>query len=342
VTEERDMKYPSPAPPHSIWRKLLFIIAAVPASSLAWYVVVRAISPWTAVKVIAFDIVAPPGPAGGDGEWRVATYNIANGRGGRSGEPVTGGGDRAAKTERLKQIGRLLKSESVDIVVLNEVDFSSFWSGHIDEAAIIAREAGLPWVMEQRNVDVAFPFLSIRHGNAVLSRFPISKAGRVPFPDYSTLMGMLGDKMDGSVCTVKCPDGETLRVFPVHFTLHGPALQSECVRRIRAVLKESFEPLLVMGDFNAAPPGFGGGRTAAPGGNTIQLMLDSKAFTTAPFGSPEERGHCTFPAAKPDRIIDWIFVTAPWQVAEKKILPTELSDHLPVFARLVRVHTPSR
>ncbi len=244
----------------------------------------------------------------------------------------------AVAAARPSPNGCLLKTESVDIAVLNEVDFSSFWSGHIDEALIVAHEAGLPWVMEQRNVDVAFPFLSIRHGNAVLSRFPITSARRIAFPVFSVMMGILGDKMDGSVCTVRRPDGKTIRVFPVHLTLHGASLQFESIHRIQAIQKESPDPLLVMGDFNAAPAGYIAGRKDASGANTLQLMLDSKAFTTSPFGSPSERSHCTFPATKPDRIIDWIFCTAPWQVVEKKIVQTELSDHLPVFARLKRIN----
>lgn len=69
------MTVAAPATRRSVGRKLLIAMAALLGFSLAWYVVVRAISPWTAVKVIALDITAARN-ASEDG-WRVATYNIA-------------------------------------------------------------------------------------------------------------------------------------------------------------------------------------------------------------------------------------------------------------------------
>ena len=122
--------------------------------TIGWYLVVRLASPWNAVKLITLNEKSPLNQADVKQELRVGCYNIAHGRGGRLGTKNWEGGDRATKIDRVKQIGRMLKDAQMDIVVLNEVDFSSFWSGHFDQAKVIAQEAGYPYLAEQRNVVV--------------------------------------------------------------------------------------------------------------------------------------------------------------------------------------------
>lgn len=44
----------------------------------------------------------------------------------------------------------------------------------------------------------------------------------------------------------------------------------------------------------------------------------------------------TFPSERPARVIDWIFVSPPWRISEQEVVPTGISDHLPVTAVLAR------
>lgn len=70
--------------------------------------------------------------------------------------------------------------------------------------------------------------------------------------------------------------------------------------------------------------------------NTIEILLESKQLTTILPDLPVPPEAFTFPSGNPARVIDWIFVSEPWQIEEQKVVSTDLSDHLPVMARLTR------
>jgi len=70
-------------------------------------------------------------------------------------------------------------------VVLNEADFDATWSGGINQAQWIAKHAGYPYHVEQRNYDVSLPFFKPRFGNAILSRWPILDAEQIELPAVS-------------------------------------------------------------------------------------------------------------------------------------------------------------
>ncbi len=72
---------------------------------------------------------------------RVLTYNIAHGRGATDDNWE---GTVAEKRRRIEEISRLIAKVEADVVVLNEVDFSSTWSGHQNQAKAIALGAGFP------------------------------------------------------------------------------------------------------------------------------------------------------------------------------------------------------
>lgn len=316
---------------------VVLLICAVPGFIVGWYVVIRLLSPWNTVTIITFQDDFLPDRSHHLQELRVGCYNIAVGRGGKFGAMNWEGGDRDTKIDRVRQIGQLLKTAQLDVVVLNEVDFSSFWSGHIDQAQLIAREAGYPYLVEQRNIDVAIPFCRIQSGNAILSRYPIIKARFVDFPNPSRLQELLGgDTKYGVVCTLELPQDEQIRVFAVHLTVHGEAFRVASVRKILEVYQESEIPLIALGDFNAAPTGYPQFYEDSEGNNAIDLLMQSQQFSTSPSGLPANPHDFTFPSEHPDRVIDWIFVSPPWQLTQKRVLTSDLSDHLPVIARLTK------
>jgi len=86
-----------------------------------------------------------------DGRIRIATYNICKGKGN---EANTRPMEQAAEMfARLDAIAGLLVSEKADIVVLNELDFDSLPTGRINQAEYIAKKAGFPFLVEQRDVE---------------------------------------------------------------------------------------------------------------------------------------------------------------------------------------------
>ena len=305
---------------------------------IGWYGIVRLLSPWTVVKNITLEHDTSAVTTYSAHMLRVGCYNIAHGRGGRFGASEWQGGNRADKLERLKHIAHLFKAAQLDIVVLNEVDFSSVWSGHVDQAKRIAQDAGYPYLVEQRNMDVALPFASVRFGNAILSKYPISESRLIDFPSgYSRwLEYAVGGIKEGLVCTVQLPDGSRIRVVAVHLAPESEAIRVQSARIILKIQQASDIPLIALGDFNAAPTGSPEGYVNDSGENTIDLLLASTQLTTQPLGIPIDPRDFTFPSEHSNQAIDWIFISPPWQFVEKVVLSSDLSDHRPVTALLRR------
>ena len=304
---------------------------------VGWYCVVRIASPWTIVKSITLGQGDPASSGESSRTLRVGCYNIAHGRGGRLGARNWEGGDTAAKLERLRKIGRLLEDAELDIVVLNEVDFSSFWSGHIDQARVIVGESGHPFLVEQRNIDAGVPFCSARYGNAVLSRYPIVETQLLDYPNVSKLAEVfVGGIKEGVVCTVQLSDGSLVSVVAVHLSHTSEAVRVASARMIVDVQHESTTPLIALGDFNATPRGYPEHETDDAGDNAIEVMSASGQLTTLPTGLPADPRDFTFPSEDPDQVIDWVFVSRHWRLTEKRVLSSDLSDHLPVVATLTR------
>jgi endonuclease/exonuclease/phosphatase family metal-dependent hydrolase len=86
---------------------------------------------------------------------RIATYNIAHGRG--LAESNWDGGSPADHEARLQAIAAELRAWPVDVVVLEEVDFDASWSHRVNQAEVLARAAGFPYWIEQSNYDLRFP-----------------------------------------------------------------------------------------------------------------------------------------------------------------------------------------
>ena len=306
----------------------LFLLVA-----FCWYVALRVISPWVVVQTITLPQYVVESQGSSVDEIRVGCFNIAHGRGEQYGGSNWDGGDRNAKINRCKQIGRLLRAEQLDIVVLNEVDFSSAWSGHTDQARIIAEEAGYPYIVEQRNLDMAVPFFSIRFGNAILSKFPITDTRFIDYPNPLELVEpFTGGFKEGVVSTIELPGGEQLQVAAVHLYAFDGALQGPSVAMLLEHYNQSGLPLIAMGDFNTGPRGYPQYLTDEQGRNALELFFQDGHFSTSPNTSFPSLQDFTFPATNPERVLDWIIVSDPFHIRSKKVVQSALSDHLPVTA----------
>jgi endonuclease/exonuclease/phosphatase family metal-dependent hydrolase len=295
----------------------------------------RLASPWTAV-----DIETLAGPATSDRSLyplRIASYNIAHGRGGSLGASSWDGGPGPARRKRLEAIGSFLDDRGIDVVVLNEVDFSALWSDHQDQAAIIARAGGYPFVARQRNIDVAVPFIRFKFGNAVLSRFPILSAQRMRFGPYSRLEALLAGNHDSLLTRIRLPDGLTIAVWALHLERRNERTRIEAVECILETATSITDPLFIVGDFNSSPRSFPWAQPVAEGHTALDLIAASNRFAAFPalHGSPDE---FTFPSVRPDRTIDWAFVPADWWIGETLVAEASWSDHLPI---IVSVYSPT-
>lgn len=298
-----------------------------------WYTVVRLRAEGNAIRVI--DLGAAVSSERDETAFlRLACYNIAHARGGKFGLSSWEGGGRKKKRERVQEMARLLRGRKVDIVVLNEVDFDAAWSGGVDQAALLAREAGLRYVVEERNTDAALPFVAMRTGNAILSRFPVSDARYVRLPALHKHEAKYLGYHNAVMCTVSVGEMQ-IRVLGVHFEWRSEEIRADSAEIVLGIEKESDVPLIVLGDFNSAPSGYLCHLKDGRGRNAMDLLFGSGRFQALP-AEPPEKKDCTFPSENPDRVIDWVLVPRGWQVRERMVPASDLSDHLPVVVEVGR------
>ncbi len=290
---------------------------------VGWYAVNRIVSPLTAVRVRELPL-AVERPARPPGRLRIGCYNIAHGRGlARSNWRM---GSTESVLERLRQIAALLREHDLDIVVLNEVDFDSAWSGHENQAEHIARAAGYPHRAEQRNIDVSFPFFSLRFGNAVLSRHPIRDARLIDYPSVSTKETIFAGRKNGLLCTIQLPGDRLVRVLAVHLDHRPEWVRVGSAKVIVDLRKESDVPLIAAGDFNSTRIGFPHATLDRDGRTAISWLLHTGAYQTLPADGPRP-DDLTFPSVASRSVIDWILVPPAWTIRSKAVIPGTLSDH---------------
>ena len=309
-------------------RRALLLCGLVLAICPGCYTTNWVLRPWNAVRLFESDGPLPQMSATNSSLLRIGIYNIAHGRG-----TVTSnwkGGDVAERKARLHKIAQFLKHANLDIVVLNEVDFDSHWSHGVNQARFIAREAGFGSRVEQRNIDLAFPFFSLKFGNAILSRHPISDARLVDYPAYSRWESVLAGKKQGVVCTIDLPSGRQVRVLAVHLSHRSEPVRIAAAKLIEQQRRQSSIPLIAAGDFNSTPLGFPNVKTDKSGQSALSMLLESGEFATMPVDPPGP-SELTFPSTDPEQVIDWILVSAPCKLVSKEVYPVQFSDHRPVI-----------
>lgn len=289
------------------------------------YAVSRARSPGRAVRVfsgtddIARDSVSSV---------RILTFNIAHGRGATDDNWE---GSAAEKRARIEQIARLIADAEADVVILNEVDFCSTWSGHQNQAQAIAASAGYPYRVEQRNLDFRLLYGSWKFGNAVLSRFPIMSVELLELPTLRSPERWLAGCKQGVVCTLQLSELQQVRIVAVHLEHRSEDVRADSASVIVEVAEASSIPLIAAGDFNSAPSGSPGSERGAGGKNAMEVLQDSGRFES-PAQLQAADSALTYSSTEPTSVIDWVLIPAGWRFADYRVLQSELSDHRPVTA----------
>lgn len=313
-------------------RRVLCALTVVLALIIIWYGVGRASSPGRAVRLIdtgAANNHVSPRQSDSVGLVRVVAYNIAHGRG-------TGNSnwsDPEARDDRLHDIGALLRKLNADIVVLNEVDFSSIWSGHENQAALIAQEAGYRYRVELTNIDVSTPFAALRFGNAVLSRHPIREAELIELPGFAAWETILGGKKNAVACEVELPDGSRLCVVGAHYDTRGDeAIRIASARAVIESVKDKGVVTVLAGDLNSTPSALPGARVGVDGRSGVDILVEDGGFGRTTSDNETDGAEPTFPSWGPDRAIDWVLVSEAGSLKQIEVYDSDLSDHLPVVA----------
>ena len=305
-------------------RWLLYLLLLI---ALGPYLFFRATS--FSRKIQLVEVEATPAATEFGGTLRVAIWNIAHGRGATFDNWA---GDGESKQERLKDISKLIVDMDADVVVLNEVDFCSTWSGGYDQAQTIARLTGYPYIVKQSNLDFGFIYGRWHFGNVLLSRYPVSDIEVVEFAPVNQWESWLVGCKRGLACSVELDKENSVSVVGMHLESRGEAVRVREVVDVDRVAKRLGPPLIVAGDLNTTPTIAPMSNLDADGKNAFEELIDATGLSYSPTLAPAEE-ELTFPAFGPKTTIDWIlFSDQSFSLLDQEVIKTQLSDHLPVAA----------
>lgn len=204
----------------------------------------------------------------------------------------------------------IMKCEA-DIVGLNEMRGECpSADDYADQTAILSRLSGI----KNYYFAEAIKFGGIKpYGNAMLSRLPIISAETItiPNPRIKKYSGYYETR-----CLLKAKLQGDITVLITHFGLNP----DEQKNAVKTVLKSIVDKrCILMGDFNMTPDN----SILAP---IKKVMVDTADFFNEP--------RLSFPSDKPDRKIDYIFVTPDIEVISADIPPIVAADHRPHTAEL--------
>jgi endonuclease/exonuclease/phosphatase family metal-dependent hydrolase len=241
---------------------------------------------------------------------RVLTLNLAHGRGNRLVQSLV----RRRRAElQLEQVAVLLRRQDPHAVALQEADAKALWSGRFNHVDFLAQQAGYARYLQMSHVDG----LGLAYGTALLARDELHEGrGRTFRPSPPTFAkGWVSAVLPWAAV----PGGE-VRLVSLHLDFSRARCRRAQLQELAADLADETRPLVVMGDFNSNP-----WRETAM--DELMARLGLHTF------EPHAQGPATHPATR--RRIDWILLSRHLRFSGHRILPTTVSDHLPVLAEVV-------
>lgn len=250
----------------------------------------------------------------------------------------------------LIQISDEIIKWGADIVFLQEVDFDSARSHHIDQAKFIAKKAGFPFVAEAVSWEanyIPFPYFPIRNnfgkmrsGGAILSKYPLSAQKTVLLQKPSSQpwwynLFYLHRYIQKVTVTFGDKKFNLLNLHLEAFDKKNRLDQIEFLLKILKSEKIDF----VAGDFNMVPTGalkkskfFND--DDYENDPSFDRMKSSNLYEAVPedIYLKDEQRFFTFPAWKPDRRLDYIWYNSSLKMMKAEVLPSASSDHLPLKA----------
>ncbi|PWK52867.1 endonuclease/exonuclease/phosphatase family protein [Pleionea mediterranea] len=198
----------------------------------------------------------------------------------------------------LTRIAKLIKD--YDVVALQEVDAGSLRSNFINQVEFLAKRADFGHWHVQKNRNLAN---IAAHANGLLSKMPAEMVVDHTLPGLIPGRGALQVNFGGGE--------DSLVVMVVHLSLSKKA-QMKQLRYIADSLSDH-QNFVIMGDMNCEP-------------HWLVEQLDKQGLATHMVNEYQP----TYPSWNPKRSLDQILVSNSLQVEQVDVLPTVISDHLPI------------
>ncbi len=299
---------------------------------ILWYAIFRFISSSHVIHSYQLPVMQSDTVHLNEKTLKIGSFNIAHGRGGKKGASNRQSRSKEDLLQHLDNIAMQIKDAELDIIVLNEVDFSAAWSFHVNQASHIAEQAGYPYLVEQRNMDVTFPFYEYKFGNAILSRHPVVESEFLEFTPYSIWEAQLVGNHNGMLSMLQTPLGQ-IGVIAIHLEYRSEEIRVDAARQINNLAKASKLPIVAAGDFNSTPIAFSGARVTSSGLNALSCLLGEGGFQASP-NIKNVASYFTFPSEQPAIKIDWVLETGTLEFIKGDVHRSDLSDHFMVTSVL--------
>lgn len=250
----------------------------------------------------------------------------------------------------LTKLASEIKEWSADIVCLQEVDFDAARSHHLDQARFVAQKAGYPYVAEAVSWDanyIPFPYWPVKNnfgpmksGGAILSRYPLSDhkvillAKPQSQPWWYNLFYLHRYFQEATVTISE----KKFKIVNLHLEAFDKADRKLQVQKLSEMVKKEGVDF-VTGDFNMLP------KSATKKSKfynddeyendpSYEVMMTSNLSEVVPeeIYMKDEALYFTFPAWAPDRRLDYIWYKTGLKMMRAEVLPSALSDHLPLRA----------
>jgi len=255
---------------------------------------------------------------------RLILYNIAYGQGctGKRIEYLAFWRRLFPSTKKIAAIGNALRDAKPDIVGLLEVDGnrSTELSHSTRMIDLMSQFSDIKSELQSAFGDVSNKYASQgisrlarfipilrKQSNGILSHYTI-----VDHHHYYLTCGMkrLVSKYVVLIGKKKCT------LFLVHLAL-GQKIRTKQLRELSILTRVVRGPMIVMGDFNAAPAELG------------PLLANSKKLKDVAIAT-QSKSSFTFPAYRPSKKIDYILASPQIKCTLLQTFPWLLSDHLPL------------
>jgi endonuclease/exonuclease/phosphatase family metal-dependent hydrolase len=242
--------------------------------------------------------LASPSPR----EFRVLVYNVHAGK-------------DAAGADNLERVADLVRETGADVALLQEVDRATRRSGLVDQPDVLARRTGFA-VAFGKTLD----YDGGEYGIAILSRWAIARQAlvRLPVEPPQARSGGSHEPRGAQRVIVRAPDGE-IALLNTHLDpSREDHYRRQEARTVLAVARDVGSPTLVGGDFNSTPD------------SEVQAEVRKGGLRDAWLECGSGDGF-TYPAHKPSKRIDYLYLTGAMTCTRAVVLETTASDHRPLL-----------